>query len=63
MITFRQTCEKPYDKHNYRISHDGGKSQIFDDYEVMHRYWYTNQHLWTNATVEILDKKRKGKGF
>jgi hypothetical protein len=61
MKTFRQTSDEPYDRHDYKLVLENGKSLIFDDYEILRHYWMntdTNQL----SHVEVLDKTTK-KGF
>ena len=31
--TFNQTCDKPYDRHNYKLIFTNGREVIFDNYE------------------------------
>lgn len=62
MNTFRQTSDKPYDRHDYKIVFKNGESLIFDDYEIMRHYWMsTDYNQYSHA--EILDKKTSTKGF
>lgn len=63
--TFTCTSDASYDRHNYQIVHDDGKSPVFDDYEVLRAFWFHHAQVWYNPTVVVLDKKQKqrGKGF
>ena len=62
--TFTIYCDKDYDRHDYRLVFDNGKSIVFGDYGTVREYWY---HYRTKAVrIEVLDKKAKpsaGKGF
>ena len=48
MKTFKQTSDKPYDRHQYKIKFDDGKSILFPDYETMQHFWFTNIASWGN---------------
>jgi hypothetical protein len=67
--SFKQTSEKPYIRHDYKVVFANGKSAIFDNYEDVQRTWWQtpNQLL---GHVEVLDHKEtkpkpkpKSKGF
>ena len=39
-LYFRQTSDKPYDRHNYRLEfNEGNKSLEFEDYEQLREQW------------------------
>ena len=60
--TFKQTCDKPYDRHDYKLVYEDGKEVIFDDYEYVQLTWF--QHCGKFLShVEVLDKKQASKGF
>jgi hypothetical protein len=59
MKTFKQTCDKPYDRHRYRVFYTNGESKVFEDYEDAQLTWFqTSQQFLSH--IEVLDKK---KGF
>ena len=58
---FKLSCEKPYDKHKYRVNLKNGKSVVFEDYETMRYMWY--QWRTDVKNVDVLDEKTGGKGF
>ena len=60
--TFKQTCDKPYDRHDYKLIFDGGKEVIFDNYEDVQVIWFQNGGNFLSH-IEVLDKKQKSKGF
>lgn len=63
--TFSQTCDKPYDRHDYRVIFSNGNSVVFDSYEDVQRTWFQTPHQFLGY-VEVLDKKKtktKSKGF
>ena len=56
---FKLTCEKPYDRHKYKLIFKNGKAIIFEDYELLRHQWYQ----WKDEVdrVEVIDEG--GKGF
>jgi hypothetical protein len=59
--TFKQTCDKPYDRHDYKLVYGDGKEVIFDNYEDVQLIWFQNGGNFLSH-IEVLDKK-KSKGF
>lgn len=66
---FEQTCNKPYDRHDYKLIFSNGKSIIFDNYEDLRRTWWETPGQFLNY-VEVLDHinisihiSKKDKGF
>ena len=57
METFEQTCEKPYDRHLYKITLQEGEDLLFDDYETMRLFWFTHFQVST-MTCSVLDKEK-----
>jgi len=39
MKTFKQTCDKPYDRHDYKLICEDGREFIFDNYEDIQVSW------------------------
>ena len=60
--TFKQTCDKPYDRHDYKVIFEDGKTVIFDNYEDAQLLWWNRSGNFLSH-VEVLDKKQKKKGF
>lgn len=58
--TFTTYCDKPYDRHTYKLVMKNGDEYLFDDYEVLRAAWWMKVELVEQ--VEILDSTR-GKGF
>ena len=57
---FTTYCDKPYDRHTYKIILKNGKAIHFEDYELMRYQWYQfREHV---ERVEVLDVT-SGKGF
>ena len=61
MITFSQTCDKPYDRHDYKVIFNDGTYQFFDNYEESQLLWWNRSGNFLSH-IEVLDKK-KSKGF
>jgi len=61
MKTFKQTCDKPYDRHDYKLVYSNGESIILDNYEDVHLNWFQTPQQFLSH-VEVLSKK-KSKGF
>jgi len=66
---FEQTCNKPYDRHNYKLIFSSGKSIVFDNYEDLRRVWWETSNKFLDY-VEVLDRinistisTKKSKGF
>ena len=51
---FTTYCDKPYDKHNYKLVLKNGKSIILDDYEQVRAMWY--QFRQQLERVDVVDK-------
>jgi len=62
MAFFEQTCNKLYDRHQYRITFSDGREQLFDDYETMRNFWFAHCRMIT-MTVSVEDVKQTKLGF
>ena len=63
MQTFQQTCNKPYDRHRYKLVFNNGNEVIFDDYMDVQAHWFQTPTDFLSH-VEILDiQQKKMKGF
>lgn len=56
---FTTYCDKPYDKHNYRIIWKDGSTTDYDNYEIMRYVWYQYKHM--AERVHVIEAS--GKGF
>ncbi len=57
--TFTTYCDKPYDRHTYKLVMKNGDEYIFDDYEVVRAAWWTKPDL-----VELIEvMEASGQGF
>ena len=54
---FSQTCNKPYDRHLYKIVCKN-KSVVLESWEEVQEYWWNNMALNPDMIFEVLDKKR-----
>ena len=65
MKNFKQTCDKPYDRHFYTVNRPNQSTLTFDDYELMRAWWFQQMDT-SNATVTVMDISQydtSGKGF
>ena len=62
---FAQTSDEPYDRHQYKIEFDDGRSIIMDSYEELRRVWFEYVRTRKGAKVSVIDKKKQKevKGF
>ena len=58
---FKLHCEKPYDRHDYKIVFEDGREVIVDNYEDVQVTWFQRGGKYLSH-IEVLDKK-KCKGF
>jgi len=58
---FKQTSDKPYDRHRYKLVGVNQNELIFNDCEQVQAYWLQakSQYLYH---IEVLDKKKKSNG-
>ena len=54
---FSQTCNKPYDRHLYKMVCKN-KSVVLESWEEVQEYWWNNMAFNSDMIVEVLDKKR-----
>ena len=55
---FSQTCNKPYDRHLYRIVCET-KSIVVESWEEVQEYWWNHRQI-NPPIIEVLDKTKKG---
>ena len=59
---FAQTCNKPYDRHHYKIVCQD-KSFVVESWDEVQEYWW-NRRGFNPPLIEVIDKpKPKSKGF
>ena len=37
---FESYCDKPYDRHTYKLTLSNGKAIILEDYDQVKQFWY-----------------------
>ena len=62
MKNFKQTCDKPYDRHFYVVNRPNTSPVTFDDYEYMRAWWFQQMDT-TGAKVTVMDYQQQSKGF
>ena len=58
--TFKQTCDKPYIRHHYKVVYNDGREVVFDNYEDVQVTWFQHAGHFLSH-VEVLDIKEKSK--
>ena len=58
---FEQTCNKPYDRHYYKMVRKN-KSVVLKSWDEVQEYWWNNIALNPDMIVEVIDKPKKTKG-
>ena len=59
---FSQTCNKPYDRHHYKMICKS-KSVVLESWDEVQEYWWNNIAFSPDMIVEVIDKPKKTKGF
>ena len=59
---FSQTCNKPYDRHHYKMICKS-KSVVLQSWDEVQEYWWNNIALNPDMIVEVIDKPKTTKGF
>ena len=59
---FSQTCNKPYDRHHYKMICKN-KSVVLESWDEVQEYWWNNIALNPDMIVEVIDKPKTTKGF
>ena len=58
---FKQTCDKPYDRHSYKFVGHYNREMIFDTWEQVKSYWFHVPSQF-KSHIEVIDKKKKTTG-
>jgi hypothetical protein len=58
MITFKQTCDKPYDRHKYKLFYANGKVETYEWYDEVTARWMQVPPGYVTH-VEVTDRKKK----
>jgi len=59
---FGQTCNKPYDRHYYKMVCKN-KSVVLESWDEVQEYWWNNIAVNPDMIVEVIDKPKTTKGF
>ena len=59
---FKQTSDKPYIRHDYKVNFSNGNFVVFDNYEDVQLSWFQRAGRFLSH-VEVLDIKEKKRGF
>ena len=59
---FGQTCNKPYDRHHYKMVCKN-KSVVLESWDGVQEYWWNNIAFNPDMIVEVIDKPKITKGF
>ena len=59
---FGQTCNKPYDRHHYKMVCKN-KSVVLESWDEVQEYWWNNIAFNPDMIVEVIDKPKTTKGF
>ena len=60
-LWFGQTCDKPYDRHHYKIVCQD-KSFVVESWDEVQEYWW-NRRGFNPPVIEVIDKPKSKKGF
>ena len=59
---FSQTCNKPYDRHHYKMICKS-KSVVLESWDEVQAYGWNNIAFNPDMIVEVIDKPKTTKGF
>ena len=60
LVEFKQTSDKPYDRHEYKVHFTDGKQVHFKEWALAQHYWFQWYQSGLLDAIEVLDKT---KGF
>ncbi|NDB57796.1 hypothetical protein EB001_05065 [bacterium] len=52
---FKQTCNKPYTRHKYKLVYSNGQSVVFDSYEEVQMAWFDAPAEYLSH-VDVIDR-------
>ena len=58
METFSRTCQKPYDRHKYKLLYANGKCELYENYDEVIARWMQTPAGYLRH-VEVLDRKKR----
>ena len=62
MKTFTATCNKPYDRHTYKLIFKDGTEMEFEDYATARYEWFQWKDR-LDTMVVVSQKSKGGEGF
>lgn len=57
--TFKQTCDKPYLRHQYKVVYNNGREVVFDNYMDVQAIWFQTPKQFLSH-IEVLDINQRG---
>lgn len=62
---FTQTSDLDYDRHNYKLVYEDGRSKEFDSWERVQSAWFQTHKEWLShiEVIDIAKSKTAPKGF
>ena len=51
-LFFEQTCNKPYDRHHYKIVCES-KSIVVESWEEVQEFWWNNREIKKSASTSV----------
>jgi hypothetical protein len=58
VITFSQTCDKPYDRHKYKLYLTNGTVEQYEYYDEVQAKWFQTPSQFLSH-VEVIDRKKR----
>ena len=55
-MTFSQTCDKPYDRHKYKVHLSSGKVVNCEWYDEARAVWLQNPYA---EYIQVIDRKKR----
>jgi hypothetical protein len=57
MTYFKQTCDKPYDRHKYKLVFKNKKAVVFDDWDLARAAWFEWCQTGNCVSIQVIDHK------
>ena len=59
---FTQTCDKPYDRHHYKMVYSNNQSVVVDSWEKVRKIWWETPNKFASH-IEVLDIVKQNKNY
>ena len=56
---FPQTCDKPYDRHKYKLFLSDGQVEIYDSWEEMNSRWFQTPNMFLSRVKKLSTEKEE----